>query len=148
MSNQPSPKGNDNISTVVGIVVVAIVVVGRGIMFLLPDVWASIPELLQSLWNLAAAALALLMLFAVTGTEPNCFVATAVYESKTHPDVLLFKRFRDETLLRTMLGRFIVQVYYLVGPYLAKLVILLGLKSFIYRQLSGLASWMRQRYKL
>lgn len=52
----------------------------------------------------------------------SCFVATAVYGSPTHPDVLALRRFRDEVLVRHAAGRAFIRVYWLVGPRLARLV--------------------------
>ena len=40
----------------------------------------------------------------------GCFIATAVYGSPNEPQVLLFRRFRDEVLSESGPGRALVQV--------------------------------------
>lgn len=49
----------------------------------------------------------------------GCYIATACYGSYNHPDVLVFRRFRDQSLLTTSIGKFLVTVYYAVSPPLA-----------------------------
>jgi len=53
--------------------------------------------------------------------SPNagCFIATACYGSAGAEEVIRLRRFRDERLLPTLLGRAFVAVYYLVSPHLA-----------------------------
>lgn len=46
----------------------------------------------------------------------GCYVATAVYGSYDSPDVRVLRRFRDETLMRTTLGRGFVRSYYAMSP--------------------------------
>lgn len=59
----------------------------------------------------------------LTQTPPKpsggCYIATAVYGSYDAPAVLVLRRFRDQRLLRTMLGRVIVRAYYTISPRLA-----------------------------
>lgn len=50
----------------------------------------------------------------------GCFLATAVYGSYDHPSVLVLRRFRDETLMQSPTGRFLVSFYYRIGPVLAQ----------------------------
>jgi len=52
----------------------------------------------------------------------KCFVATAVYGSSYASEVLVFRRFRDEVLQRSNVGRTLVNFYYLVSPSTALLV--------------------------
>ena len=52
----------------------------------------------------------------------NCFVATACYGCPTHPNLTVLRRFRDERLLTSILGRWFVAGYYRIGPYLAAIV--------------------------
>jgi hypothetical protein len=52
----------------------------------------------------------------------KCFVATAAYGSSYASEVLVFRRFRDEVLQRSNLGRTLVNFYYLVSPSIASLV--------------------------
>lgn len=51
-----------------------------------------------------------------------CFVATAVYGSYDAPEVEELRRFRDDVLRQTSLGRTFIQHYYEHGPYCAKFV--------------------------
>ena len=49
----------------------------------------------------------------------SCYIATACYGSYDHPDVQVFRRFRDEAMLPKAVGRLLVAVYYKVSPPLA-----------------------------
>jgi SmpA / OmlA family len=49
-----------------------------------------------------------------------CFVATAVYRSEQCGKVQILRRFRDEVLLRTALGRLAVKGYYRLSPPVAR----------------------------
>jgi hypothetical protein len=51
-----------------------------------------------------------------------CFVATAAYGDPRHPDVVDLRRFRDEILVTCAAGRTFIQIYWVVGPRLARLV--------------------------
>ncbi|WP_410216566.1 CAP domain-containing protein [Paracoccus sp. (in: a-proteobacteria)] len=57
-----------------------------------------------------------------TASGGSCFVATAAYGSRMHPDVVTLRRFRDEILVKHRVGRAFVRLYWLVGPQLAKVV--------------------------
>ena len=51
---------------------------------------------------------------------PECFVATAVYGDRLHPDVAALRWFRYEILARSWAGRLACHVYYYhAGPWLA-----------------------------
>ena len=50
----------------------------------------------------------------------GCFVATAVYGSYDHPDVIKLRQFRDDMLLTSELGSSLVSFYYRYGPILAR----------------------------
>ena len=52
--------------------------------------------------------------------EGGCFIATACYGSAEHPDVALFRRFRDTHLRPYRLGRLIARVYAEFSPALAR----------------------------
>lgn len=60
----------------------------------------------------------------VQGERPasrgGCYIATAVYGSYDSPSVLTLRRYRDETLERSAVGRILVRGYYLVSPPLAR----------------------------
>lgn len=53
-------------------------------------------------------------------TGGGCYIATAVYGSYDSPPVMTLRRYRDETLERSALGRAFIRSYYRVSPPLAK----------------------------
>jgi len=55
-------------------------------------------------------------------TNKNCFIATATYESNTAPEVIYFRKWRNEVLFKTLQGRLFIKIYYLISPYFAKLI--------------------------
>jgi uncharacterized protein YkwD len=52
----------------------------------------------------------------------GCFVATAAYGDRRHPDVVELRRFRDDILVHWAAGRAFIRIYRAVGPRLARLV--------------------------
>lgn len=54
--------------------------------------------------------------------KSGCFIATAAYGSPIAPEVMIFRQYRDETLLNSKLGTFFVQIYYCLSPPLASLI--------------------------
>ncbi len=50
----------------------------------------------------------------------ECFVATAAYGDKFHPDVAYLRKVRDHILVHYMLGRVFIWFYWRVGPKLAQ----------------------------
>jgi hypothetical protein len=60
-----------------------------------------------------------------TGFSPSrpdqpCFVATACYGDRLHPDVVALRSFRDNVMAKSVVGRFLIDVYWVIGPALAK----------------------------
>ena len=53
-------------------------------------------------------------------SSDGCYIATAVYGSYDCPDVWTLRRFRDEVLRASVLGRLFIRGYYAVSPGLAK----------------------------
>ena len=53
-------------------------------------------------------------------TNDGCFIATACYGNYSHPTVIIFRRFRDNTLVKSKLGRSFVSFYYKYSPPVAK----------------------------
>lgn len=49
-----------------------------------------------------------------------CFVATAAYGDRMHPDVIALRKFRDNHLVKYRLGRSFVRLYWRIGPVLAE----------------------------
>nr|WP_304952638.1 CFI-box-CTERM domain-containing protein [Xylophilus sp. ASV27] len=49
----------------------------------------------------------------------KCFVASAVYGSASAPEVVVLRRFRDNTLRRFWLGRMFIKAYYRFSPPVA-----------------------------
>ena len=66
---------------------------------------------LSSFWNTTKVK--------TTKKSGSCFVATAVYEDYDHPQVIRLRAFRDHFLSGSALGRILIRIYYVVGPYLA-----------------------------
>ena len=66
---------------------------------------------LSSFWNTAKVK--------TTKKSGSCFVATAVYEDYDHPQVIRLRAFRDHFLSGSALGRILITIYYVLGPYLA-----------------------------
>ncbi len=50
----------------------------------------------------------------------GCYVATCIYGSYDCPQVLTLRRFRDNILAETMLGRAFIRTYYAISPTLVK----------------------------
>ena len=51
--------------------------------------------------------------------KEGCYIATAVYGSYDVPEVMTLRRFRDETLRNSVLGRWFIRVYYRLSPPIA-----------------------------
>ena len=61
----------------------------------------------------------------VIGTKSpggGCFVATATFGNPFAPEVVTLRRFRDEVISQTALGRSLIRLYYFVSPFIATLV--------------------------
>jgi len=54
--------------------------------------------------------------------KKGCFVATACYGSYEAPEVVELRRFRDDVLLRSRLGRSGVVLYYGISPPIARMI--------------------------
>ncbi|MGL6400072.1 CFI-box-CTERM domain-containing protein [Aeromonas veronii] len=56
---------------------------------------------------------------ATVKTFSKCFIATAVYGDPSCYQVRELRKYRDETLLKSILGRAFVKTYYKVSPAIA-----------------------------
>lgn len=50
----------------------------------------------------------------------GCYIATAIYGSYEAPEVLVLRKFRDEVLQNSLLGKAFINTYYLLSPPVAK----------------------------
>lgn len=50
----------------------------------------------------------------------GCYIATCVYGSYDCPSVWTLRRFRDNTLAKSMFGRLFIRVYYAISPQIVK----------------------------
>ena len=53
-------------------------------------------------------------------SSDGCYIATAVYGSYDCPEVWTLRRFRDEVLRASVLGRLFIRSYYAVSPGLVR----------------------------
>lgn len=66
----------------------------------------------------------------------ECFIATATYGSSFAPEVIIFRQFRDEMLIKSKVGKLFVNIYYSLSPPFAGLITKNPLlKSFILKAL-------------
>lgn len=54
--------------------------------------------------------------------KDECFIATAVFQNAQHPTVCKYRYFRDNTLLKSKIGVWMIAQYYYYGPSWAKAV--------------------------
>jgi hypothetical protein len=52
--------------------------------------------------------------------KEGCYIATAVYGSYDAPQVLTLRRFRDDVLAHSVLGRWFIRTYYRLSPPIAE----------------------------
>ena len=50
----------------------------------------------------------------------DCFVASAAYRDRHHPDVVLLRQFREKVLKHSPLGRAFIDFYWWIGPKMAR----------------------------
>lgn len=56
------------------------------------------------------------------GGKGGCFIATACYGSYDAPEVAILRKYRDEKLSKTFLGRSFIRAYYRYSPYIANMI--------------------------
>ena len=52
----------------------------------------------------------------------GCFIATATFEDYNAPEVILLRKWRDETLMKSLFGQLIVQIYYIISPSISFII--------------------------
>lgn len=57
-----------------------------------------------------------------SSSSSGCYIATMAYGDYDHPQVMILRTFRDETLSNTLLGRSFIKFYYATSPHLVKLL--------------------------
>ena len=71
-----------------------------------------------------------------SNSNGNCFIATVCYENFNHPNVILLRKFRDNSLYSCNLGKFMVNIYYRLSPSISnylrdKRIVILSIKFII-----------------
>lgn len=56
----------------------------------------------------------------VSSTKSGCYIATSLYGSYDHPEVIVLRKYRDLELKNSYLGRLFIQIYYKISPILVK----------------------------
>ncbi|MDR3222958.1 MAG: hypothetical protein LBT66_04375 [Methanobrevibacter sp.] len=49
-----------------------------------------------------------------------CYIATSVYGSYDSPEVRILRKFRDQKLKKTLIGRSFIKIYYAISPTIVK----------------------------
>lgn len=72
-------------------------------------------------WNLSQAKSYVDRLIKERNLQPKkaCFVATACYGDEDAPEVVQFRKYRDEVLIQAPAGRAFIRIYYALSPALA-----------------------------
>lgn len=55
-------------------------------------------------------------------TKSGCFIATAVYNSYSAPEVMVLREFRDKVLQTNLVGKILIKAYYLLSPPIADFI--------------------------
>ncbi|EMS81446.1 CFI-box-CTERM domain-containing protein [Desulfotignum phosphitoxidans] len=76
-------------------------------------------HMLRPLLEITQAGKPLSDLNAPPPKKSGCFVATEIYGSYNDSNVLVLRSYRDNVLLPSQLGKFLVNVYYTVSPSIA-----------------------------
>ena len=58
--------------------------------------------------------------FTIEDIKSGCYIATCVYSSYHHKNVMMLRKYRDEVMSESVLGRLFIKVYYAVSPILVK----------------------------
>ena len=78
-------------------------------------------------------------------TKKHCYVATVVYGTALHPDVVFLQGFRDTHLGKCVVGRLFIRFYYKIGPFIAGSFLARGMCARLIRGLlAGFCSFGRK----
>lgn len=78
--------------------------------------------------------------------DQPCFIATAVFQDGSHPTVALLRTYRDSVLQRSASGRFLIRIYWILGPIGSLLVkILPGARYTLKPALNSIAELTSKR---
>ena len=75
----------------------------------------------------------------------GCYIATMVYGDFNHPQVIFLRKYRDNTLLKSVFGKIIVKFYYFIAP---SLVILLKKQNKINYLIKKLLESLIEKLKI
>lgn len=76
----------------------------------------------------------------------TCFVASAAYDDPNHPDVIFLRSFRDTVLVKYLVGRALISIYWKIGPTLAIPVKRNAtLRSIVQSLLGGVVAHLKRR---
>ena len=78
----------------------------------------------------------------------GCFIATAVYDTYEAPEVLILRKFRDDILLTSNIGKIFVKFYYFFSPQMARLLSKQSKLKVIVREkfLTPFVKYVEQKY--
>ena len=97
--------------------------------------------------SLGLAALFIWLAIEAFFNSLGCYIATMAYGSYEAPEVLVLRRFRDEILKKTFLGRVFIANYYAFSPFLVKFVKKTGIaEKFIRRRLDRLVHRLKVKH--
>ena len=70
-----------------------------------------------------------------SSTSSGCYIATMVYGEYDAPQVLVLRKYRDEVLLSSIIGRIVVKYYYHISPWFVEKTKNMGALKFILRNI-------------
>jgi hypothetical protein len=62
------------------------------------------------------------MIFAPSGGNSGCYIATMAYGHYEHPQVIILRQYRDTVLAKSRSGRLFIKTYYLYSPQLVEIL--------------------------
>lgn len=93
-----------------------------------------------------AFGFAIWSIYNVLNNLPFCYIATMVYGSYESSEVLVLRRFRDEKLKKTILGKIFIANYYVFSPLFVKCFKNVAFVNlFIKKQLDRWVNYLREK---